>query len=237
MADRFRSLGAQRVEVIGETRFDIAPPQHHLVAGENLKSALGERSIFTFASVVAGEEEVYLKASQTLKATGRSPFIIWVPRAPELFDATFDLLRASGFSVARRSVGLAADLSLVGDLTETDILLGDSFGEMFFYLSAADAVSVGGGFTEKGAHNVIEPLAVGRPVATGPEIWPIEYPGVEAEEAGLLSTVADGDELAEALLGLAEATMPGAEAFHAANSGASGRIFDTITRYLDEARV
>ena len=159
-----------------------------------------------------------------------------MPRAPELFDATFDLLRESGFSVARRRVDLAADLSLVGDLAETDILLGDSFGEMFFYLSAADAVSVGGGFTEKGAHNVIEPLAVGKPVATGPEIWPIEYPGVEAEEAGLLSTVADGDELAEALLGLAEAKMPGAEAFHAANSGASERIFDTVTRYLDEAR-
>ena len=43
-----------------------------------------------------------------------------------------------------------------------------------------DRVVTGGGFTPHGAHNIIEPLALKRPVIVGPEIHTIEYPAVEA---------------------------------------------------------
>ncbi|MCP4819325.1 MAG: 3-deoxy-D-manno-octulosonic acid transferase, partial [Shimia sp.] len=56
-------------------------------------------------------------------------------------------------------------------------------GEMYFYLSLADKVIIGAGFSERGAHNIIEPLSVGKPVYVGPYTWTIEFPFLEAQEA------------------------------------------------------
>ena len=39
---------------MGETRFDIPPPPHHVAAGKALGGSLAARSAYTFASVVAG---------------------------------------------------------------------------------------------------------------------------------------------------------------------------------------
>ena len=58
-------------------------------------------------------------------------------------------------------------------------------GEMFFYLGLCDRAIVGGGFVSKGAHNIIEPLALRKPVIVGPHTWTITYPVVEAMAAGL----------------------------------------------------
>ena len=235
MAERFRALGAGDVRVMGETRFDIPPNPSHVAAGEALKARLS-RDVVTLASVVEGEEETYLQAIRAMGEAGAPPLFIWVPRAPELFEATAERLRGAGLRVAVRSKEISPDLTGLPDLGDVDVLLGDSFGEMFFYLAAADAVIVGGGFVEKGAHNVIEPLALGKPVITGPHVWTIEYPGVEAREAGVL-TVCDTaealpDEIAAALRGGGEA----ARAFHAENAGASQRMVEAILPLLEDKR-
>ena len=232
MAERFRALGAEDVEVMGETRFDIPPPPHHVAAGKALGGSLAARSAYTFASVVAGEEEVYLAAARALSRS----LVIWVPRAPELFDATDAMLRNAGLRVARRSAVLGDDLGPPPDLSRVDVLLGDSFGEMFFYLAAADVVSVGGGFVEKGAHNVIEPLALGKPVVTGPHVWTIEFPGVEAAEAGVLDICKAPGDLAGALTALQGEGVEKARAFHARHSGASARLVAAVADALGGPR-
>lgn len=237
MADRFRQLGARNVLVMGETRFDMPLPRAQLDAARALRAAIGDRPVITLASVVAGEEETYLSAIRGLFADGLRPFVIWVPRAPELFDPTFSRLRAAGFRTAARSEALDARLALRSDLADIDILVGNSTGEMFFYLEPADAVVVGGGFVEKGAHNVIEPLALGKPVVTGPSIWTIEFPGVEARAAGVLTVCGSPDALPGTLVGAIgqDAGRKAAE-FHAANAGASARIFDAIRPLLTGER-
>ena len=105
-------------------------------------------------------------------------------------------------------------------------------GEMFFYMAPADAVVVGGGFLESGAHNVIEPLALGKPVITGPNVWTIEYPATEAREAGLLPICETPTELISVIRGAMAGGGSAASAFHAANSGASRRIFEAIAPLL-----
>lgn len=229
MADRFTALGQEQVSVQGETRFDIPPPEHHVQAAEDLRATI-QAPVLTLASVVAGEEQTYINALKTLGAV--CPFVIWVPRAPELFEETYEDLNSSGFTVVRRSDVFDDDLNLKGSLDGVDILVGNSFGEMFFYMQPADAVIVGGGFVEKGAHNVIEPLALGKPVVTGPHVWTIEYPAVEAQEAGVLtvceSTAALPDAISEALVAQGDV----AAAFHAENLGASARIYDIVDAHL-----
>ncbi|MEM9971567.1 MAG: glycosyltransferase N-terminal domain-containing protein, partial [Pseudomonadota bacterium] len=224
MAERFRALGASRVDVAGETRFDIAPPSKHVDAGHALKALAAGRTVYTFASVVEGEEDVFVAAA---KASGGA-LVIWVPRAPEVFEATYALLREAGLRVAKRSESVDDDLVFGGELTEIDVLLGDSFGEMFLYLSAADVVCVGGGFVEKGAHNVIEPLSLGKPVITGPHTWTIEFPGVEAEAEGVLHVCRTPDALAPTLAKLAKGDGVGAREFHRRYAGASTRLVKEV---------
>ncbi len=231
MADRFRALGATRVEALGETRFDIPLPQAQIEAGR----ALGQgRRVLTLASVVAGEEEVFEDLAQALMADPHPPLILWVPRAPELFEATAERLAARGFRVARRSEVIGTDFLTTRPLDDVQILVGDSLGEMFFYLAPASAVVVGGGFVEKGAHNVIEPLSLGKPVLTGPHVWTIEFPGVEAEAAGVLTVVSDPANLADAVRRAMDDGGSGTEAFHSLHKGASQRIVDAIRPCLED---
>lgn len=237
MADRFKEIGASEVHVIGETRFDIAAPKNHLDAGRSLRTSLGDRPVYCFASVVAGEEVTYADALIELAADPEKPFFIWVPRAPELFEATYDLLTARGLKVVRRSQAFDRELNQSKSVESADVFLGDSFGEMFFYLSCANVVSVGGGFVEKGAHNVIEPLALGKPVVTGPHVWTIEYPGVEAEEAGVLVICKKGHGLASCLSSLKSAGAEPAKKFHSDYAGASERLVDAIIAELGSVRL
>ncbi len=239
-AARFRDLGARVVEVCGELRFDQPVAPHLLAAAAALRPAIAGRKVVALASVVEGEDRLYLGAIRALQqaAQGQPPLVVYVPRAPERFDLVAEVLSRDGQRLLRRSLALNAGLAAdpAQDLRQTDILLGDSLGEMYFYLALADLVVVGGGFLPSGAHNVIEPLALAKPVLTGPQVWSIEYPGVEAVAAGALEICATpevlGDRLA-ALLGdtaaLAAKAAKG-QAFFAGCSGATGRTLAALER-------
>ena len=239
-AARFRELGAPDVRACGELRFDQPIPQAQLDAAAALAPALEGRRAVTFASVVAGEDDTYLAAIARLRALPAPPLAIHVPRAPERFDESAARLEAAGLRVLRRSEWL--DAALAGDgaaLAGADVLLGDSMGEMWFYLALAQVVVVGGGFVEKGAHNVIEPLALARPVLVGPHVWTIEYPGVEAEAAGVMEICADARALGDRLAALladpqaAAAARARAAAFHSDHSGATARSLAVLAPILD----
>ncbi len=233
MAARFRALGAGDVRVVGETRFDIPPPEALLAAG---RAGFAGRPVVTLASVVAGEEAVYVRALRDLLAGDEPPLVIWVPRAPERFALTAGMLAKEGFNVARRSEVFDDGLAPIGKLDGIEVLVGDSMGEMFFYLAPAGAVVVGGGFVESAAHNVIEPLAIGKPVITGPNVWTIEFPAVEAQKAGVLTICDAPDHLADLIRTATAEGAAAAEAFHAANAGASERIVAAVAPLLDEDR-
>jgi 3-deoxy-D-manno-octulosonic-acid transferase len=125
-------------------------------------------------------------------------------------------------------------------MERVDVLLGDSLGEMYFYLALSQVVVVGGSFVDTGAHNVIEPLALKKPVMVGPSIWGIEYPGVEALAVGVLTQHADADALAKALLRLLTSppayagAMAGAETFFAEHGGATEKHMAALLPWLRE---
>lgn len=253
-AQRFRELGCERVVVAGETRFDLPVSPQQLGAADRLAQrwglashAAGGRPVVCFASVVVGEDAVFLKTMQTLwqaldEQAGPRPLFVYVPRSPQRFDDSEQLMTKAGLRVARRSQCLDAALSPNADLKmETvDVLLGDSLGEMYFYLALSQAAVVGGSFVDTGAHNVIEPLALKKPVMVGPSIWGIEYPGVEALAAGVLQQHADAQRLAQALLPLL--TFPeayaravaGAETFFAEHGGATDKHMANLLPWLEE---
>jgi 3-deoxy-D-manno-octulosonic-acid transferase len=202
--------------------------------------------VVAVASVVEGEDALYLDAYRRLQVAFRTrdlrpPLILHIPRAPERFGAAGDFLEGHGQRVLRRSTALDDTLTArdPAALNDADILLGDSMGEMYFYLALADLAVAGGGFLPSGAHNVIEPLALKKPVLSGPNIWTIEYPGQDAVEAGVLRLCPDIPALAAAIE--SQLTDPAqmadiasrAEAFFAAHSGATARTMAHLAPILD----
>ena len=107
-------------------------------------------------------------------------------------------------------------------------MVGDSLGEMFFYLALSDLVVVGGGFTREGAHNIIESLMLAKPVLTGPHTWPVEYPFAEAEAAGIARSLPDQAALVAALAEPVADIETRALAFLDAHAGASSRTVQAI---------
>ncbi len=237
--DRFTSVGVAPIAVTGELRFDQPIPPALLAAASPARAALArDRPVVTLASVVEGEDALYLDAIARLLAAHDAagqprPLFVYVPRAPERFGAVAEMIAARGLSFQRRSVALTGDLA-VTDVQPADILLGDSMGEMYFYLALADKVIVGGGFTPHGAHNVIEPLALGKPVIVGPEIHTIEYPAVEAIAAGVCLHVKDRVGLDAALAPNADFAPTEAQiaAFFDAHAGATERTLSAIPALL-----
>ena len=236
-AGRFRALGASVVRIAGETRFDIVPLQRQIRAGKAFRASLQGKTVIALASVVEGEEEAYVQALAKLFSDPEPLFVIWVPRAPERFQASGEFLQSVGFEIALRSQLFDNGLNLRSELGNAPILVGDSLGEMTFYLASADAVIVGGGFGSRGAHNIIEPLALGKPVITGPSVGTIEFPAVEAEAAGMLTVCDTPEELPGAIrAAIARRSPKTVEAFHASHRGASQRIYDAIKPLLTERR-
>ncbi|WP_231704119.1 3-deoxy-D-manno-octulosonic acid transferase [Cochlodiniinecator piscidefendens] len=233
-ADRFRSLGAKNIAITGELRFDQPIPPHLLEAADNLRPQLLARPVVTLASVIAGEDVLYINAikaarQQWQNAGKTPPLFIYVPRAPERFSETADLLQDAGLNIARRSDVLDKNLTLTEAWPNIDVLLGDSMGEMYFYLSLAQQVIVGGGFHPKGAHNVIEPLAVQKPVLVGPHIWTIEYPAFEAIKAGVVRQLDDEKALIAALSPAELGVISGdIGEFYTAHSGAAQRSLKAL---------
>ncbi|MDE0520832.1 MAG: 3-deoxy-D-manno-octulosonic acid transferase [Boseongicola sp.] len=234
-AGRFRALGASDVRIAGETKFDIVPPETQIHAGKAFRASVHDKTVIAFASVVEGEEEVYVQALATLFSDPEPPFVVWVPRAPERFQASGEFLQSAGFEIAWRSQLFDNGLNPLSEPGSARILVGDSLGEMTFYVASADAVIVGGGFGRRGAHNVIEPLALGKPVITGPSVGTIEFPAVEAEAAGMLTVCNAPEELPDAVrAAIAHGLPERAEAFHTSHRGASQRIYDAIQPLLSE---
>lgn len=173
-AARFRALGAPaaRVEMAGNLKFDLALPEARIAEGRALRAAFGRaRPVWVAASTHADEEAAALAAHRAVLELWPDALLILVPRHPQRFDEVWRQVEAAGLRGERRS-RLAA-LELAGhpqDLGAVEVFLGDSMGEMFVYLAAADVAFVGGSLAPVGGHNILEPAALGLPVLFGPHM-------------------------------------------------------------------
>lgn len=207
-ATRFRAVGCKHVEVVGETRFDLPVSKTQVQSAEQTleNGKLSSRPTICFASAIVGEDEIFIRTMHELQRLmveyGQpAPLFIYVPRSPQRFEAVNQLLVDAGLKTIRRSQTLDENLqwSTTPQWSSVDVLLGDSIGEMYFYLALSQVVVVGSSFGNRAVHNIIEPLAIHKPVWTGPSVRGIEYPAIEALQAGVLHHAQNAEDLANQL--------------------------------------
>ncbi|APZ42756.1 lipid IV(A) 3-deoxy-D-manno-octulosonic acid transferase [Acidihalobacter ferrooxydans] len=195
-AQRFRALGAPRVFVAGNLKHDLDVPATARETGMVLRAALGaDRPVWIAASTHAGEDEIVLDAHRRL--CGRLPdaLLILVPRHPERFDEAAARSASAGFVTRRRSLDIVPD-------AQTQVFIGDTLGELMCFYAAGDVAFVAGSFVEVGGHNPLEPVALGLPVLTGPQVFNFEQVYAALFAANAARQVDDAGALAMALVEL-----------------------------------
>lgn len=236
-AERFRGLGAPHdiVGVTGNLKFDLEIPPAQVAAGKALRERLGTRPVWIAASTHEGEEDAALAAHQAVLEVDPEAALILVPRHPQRFDAVWRAIGSSGLRAERRTRLAALDASgHPQSLAETQVFLGDTMGEMFIYLAAADLAFVGGSLANVGGHNVLEPAALGLPVLFGPHMFNFEHARELLLAKGAAVQLPNAPELAGELAVLfgdpaRRAAMGAAgEAAVAGNRGALRRLLDQI---------
>lgn len=181
-AARLTALGARRVTVTGNIKFDIDPPEAMRTLGGQFRELFGPRPVLLAASTREGEEALLLDAFARLAPA--DVLLALVPRHPQRFDEVAALAAGRGLRLQRRSTeeSVAAD---------TRVWLGDSMGEMFAYYGAADVALIGGSWLPFGGQNLIEACAVGTPVILGPHTFNFQFVAEEAIAAGAALREAD----------------------------------------------
>ncbi|HSC82029.1 MAG TPA: 3-deoxy-D-manno-octulosonic acid transferase, partial [Pseudomonas sp.] len=143
----------------------------------------------------------------------------------------FELCTREGFGTVRRSLGAAVT-------AETQVLLGDTLGELLFLYALADLAFVGGSLVANGGHNLLEPAALGKPLLSGPHLFNFLEIATLLREAGDLLEVMDSAELHAAVQRLfagpelAAQMAAAGEAVLRANRGALARLLAGLERCL-----
>ena len=163
-AERFRSLGASpvRTHITGNIKFDFELPAGIAAGGRALRDEQARnRPVWIAASTHEGEETAVLEAHARILEQHPAALLLLVPRHPERFAQVAALLESRGIAYVTRSSRSTATPA-------TRVFLGDSMGELTTFYAAADVAFVGGSLVRIGGHNLLEPLALGVPVVTGP---------------------------------------------------------------------
>lgn len=235
---RYLSVGVEpdRVRVVGELKYDQRIDPAQPAAGRALRARWpGADRVVMLASSVAGEEPLLLPMVERLLAADPGLRILWVPRSPQRFDEVAAALAGQGLAVARRStLGPALDRPM----PPARVLVGDTIGEMNLYYAMADLVFVGASLVDHGGHNIMEPMALGRPVVMGPSTYGIAFAADPAARAGAFESLPDVAALQDRIAALIadpaalERMSEAATRFAASHGGAAQRTAAELTALL-----
>jgi 3-deoxy-D-manno-octulosonic-acid transferase len=189
---RFAALGARPVSVSGNLKVDTAPPPVDEKVLNALQRQIGKRKTWAAISTHDGEEAVAAEVHTMLHKRHPGLLTIIVPRHPDRAAALAEEFTALGLSVARRSNGD----KVTGD---TDILLGDTIGEMGLYLRLTEIAFVGRSLTSEGGQNPLEPAMLETAVLAGRNVQNFRETYQRLIDRGGAKLVRDRDMLAGAV--------------------------------------
>lgn len=230
-SNRIRALGMESPITFGNCKFDEGAAGLEADRTE-WRQAIGAKEgdlVLVIGSTRSEEEEAWVMDAV-------AP---WMEKGLRVVHAPRHLERASALlTEAKRRFG---DAGLRSEGSLSSYLVLDTYGELSKVYAAADAVVIGGGFSDLGGQNLIQPLAHGKPVIHGPHMQNFRDAAQMAKEAGAAVT-AIGQELGEALTLLLENPQRREAMGNAAKElvqrqlGASERYAEAIAAAAEAAR-
>jgi 3-deoxy-D-manno-octulosonic-acid transferase len=188
-AARFGALGAPRVSITGNLKFDVPalPADAHKLAA--LTDAARGRIVVVAASTHPGEESVIVDAHRRLKAAYPDLLTIIAPRHPERGPDVAEIVLTAGLRPALRSRGASPS-------SEIDIYIFDTLGELGLVYQLAPIVFMGGSLVRHGGQNPIEAIKFGAAILHGPHVSNFDDIYEELDRTGAAAFVADAGKLA-----------------------------------------
>ncbi|MDD3275007.1 MAG: 3-deoxy-D-manno-octulosonic acid transferase [Candidatus Omnitrophica bacterium] len=171
---RLEGLGVekQKIDVTGNVKFDIR--LDGLPEGSLYRDKLGlkkDEKLLVCGSTHPGEEEVILDSYRRVVRVFPGLRLLLAPRHPERSAEVSKVVLREGFNPKPVSGVDRAEPAGGKVLSENQVFILDTIGELFNYYSAADIVFVGGSLVKKGGHNILEPAVLRKPVIFGPQMF------------------------------------------------------------------
>jgi 3-deoxy-D-manno-octulosonic-acid transferase len=193
--ERLQALCSVPMTVSGNIKSEVTVSPALSEKAELLRkqwSGNGKKTVIIAASTHAGEDEVILLAYRELYAHDPSLRLVIVPRHPERFATVKQICIAEGWQVACRSES--------DSLTEqTQVIIGDTLGELLLFYGASDIAVIGGSFIEHGGHNMLEAAVWGLPIVSGKSVYNFSQIAEEMQSQNALVLVDNQQELTIAL--------------------------------------
>ncbi|MDD0825403.1 lipid IV(A) 3-deoxy-D-manno-octulosonic acid transferase [Mannheimia cairinae] len=236
--DRYLALGYNPEKMVntGNLKFDleITPELHQSVLETKSSLNLGERQVWIAGSTHEGEEKLILDTHKLLLEKYPDLLLILVPRHPERFHLVKMLIEKSGLNYVKRSANQPLS-------SNTQVLLGDTMGEMMLLYGVSNIAFVGGSLVKHGGHNPLEPIAFNIPVISG--LFTYNFPEIFAklrEVKGVIEIESTLESLSESICLLLEKPELGQEIAQSGyevlkeNQGALKRHIDLLAAYLEK---
>jgi len=187
-AERFGALGAPRISIAGNLKFDVPalPVDAHKLAA--LSDAAKGRIVVVAASTHPGEESIIVDAHRRLKVTYPDLLTIIAPRHPDRGPDIAEIVLTAGLRPTLRSRGASAD-------REMDIYIFDTLGELGLIYRLAPIVFMGGSLVRHGGQNPIEAIKFGAAILHGPHVSNFDDLYEELDRTGAAGLVTDAAKL------------------------------------------
>jgi 3-deoxy-D-manno-octulosonic-acid transferase len=191
-AARLMMLGAPRVQVAGNLKFDVPAPPVNAAKLADLVAMIGPRPVWVAASTHAGEEEIILAVHRHLLKRFPTLLTIIVPRhAPRGADIAA-LAEANALATGLRSRGEQPG-------SFTGVYIADTMGELGLFYRVASIVYLGKSMVAQGGQNPIEPAKLGAAILHGPHVANFVDVYRTLDQARGAIEVGDADTLARTL--------------------------------------
>ncbi|NEU11978.1 3-deoxy-D-manno-octulosonic acid transferase [Methylobacterium sp. BTF04] len=194
-AERFAKLGAPRVSLAGNLKYDSEVPPADPQQLAHLRDIIGDRPVWVAASTHVGEDALVARVHAALKGRWPRLLTIVVPRHPHRGGDVAACAAAEGLRSVRRSQGGRPHGAV-------DVYVADTLGELGLFYRLAPLVYLGGSLVPHGGQNPIEPTRLRAAVLHGPHVHNFTEVYRALDAAGGALAVADADALASALADL-----------------------------------
>jgi len=235
-AERLARLGAPRVLMAGNLKFDAAPPPADPRVVAQLSGLVAGRPLWLAASTHPGEDDVVVAVHRALAKRHPNLLTIIAPRHPHRGPEVAGIAEQAGLRAARRSEGMQPERG-------TDVYVADTVGEMGLFYRLSPVVLMGGTLVPIGGHNPIEPAKLGSAILHGPYVHTAAEIYAAIDEARGALMVQDSATLARAVSELLTDTALTRDMARAASEavqalgGAVDRTMQSIEPFIVQAKL